>query len=60
LLGALINSAPRVVGTGAPLSVEDASSTFTVVVTYDDDNGLDTATFGNANIVLTGATPACM
>jgi hypothetical protein len=34
--------------------VEMSSAGFTVVVTYDDDHRLDTTTFDNDDIVLTG------
>jgi hypothetical protein len=54
-LGDRVNRAPLVASIVAP-AVDQASSTYTVVVTYDDDFGLDTTTFGNADIVLTGET----
>jgi hypothetical protein len=41
----------------APADINQALSTdFTVVMTYDDDHKLDTDTFDNDDIILSGAS----
>jgi hypothetical protein len=58
-LGSPYNFAPAIVDKVLPANIKRVSSAnFKVVVTYDDDHRLDTNTFDNEDIVLTGVS-AC-
>jgi hypothetical protein len=53
-VGTPYNFAPSVDKVVREDIIEASSADFTVVVTYDDDHRLDTTTFDNDDIVLTG------
>jgi hypothetical protein len=57
-IGGAMNAAPYVVTADAADINQALSSDYTVVVTYDDDYGLDASTFDIGDIQLTGECPA--
>jgi hypothetical protein len=55
VVGNVFNFAPMIDDVVAAADVNQQSSAdFTIVVTYDDDNRLDTNTFDDQDIVITG------